>query len=127
MIYTVHAWNKLDDGESFRSMRSNAHDAVDALQGAMELLEDNPTFTLVMIRIWNIDIRFDQELGAIQCVRIPTDPRVTILVDRKRNIFDHKVLKVKLEFLSTQDVLQNKIEVLKYMTDTYSQIVVPVA
>lgn len=126
MIYTIHAWNKLDDGESFRSMRSNAHDAADALQGAMELLEDNPTFTLVMIRIWNIDIRFDQELGAIQCVRIPTDPRVTILVDRKRNIFDPKVLKVKLEFTSTQDVLQNKIEVLKYMTDTYSQIVVPV-
>lgn len=126
MIYTVHAWNKLDDGESFRSMRSDPHNADDALQGAMELLEDNPTFTLVMIRIWNIDVRFDQELGAIQCVRIPTDPRVTVLVDRKKNIFDPKILKVKLEFNSTSDLLNNRGEVLKYMKELTTQIIIPV-
>lgn len=126
MIYTVHAWDKLNDGESFRSMRPNPHDAEDAVVGAMELLEDNPTFTLVMVRIWNIDIRFDQELGAVQFIRIPTDPRITVRVDRKENIFNPRLLKLQLEFNSIQDLLQHRFEVLKYMESTTTQIIIPV-
>ena len=133
MIYSVHAWHLEDNDECFRNFTANPSDPNLAIQSSIELLIDNPSFTLVMLRVWFQVVRFDHELGAIQFIRKPNQSGVTVRIDRLINLLAHgkenkvyasdvlirdrKPIKVQMEFNSPEDVLAHQEKLLPYLLD----------
>lgn len=142
MFYSVHAWRLDENDECFKNFPADATNPALAIQCCMELLEDNPQFTLIMLRMWFQVLRFDHELGAIQFFRIPGSTAVTARVDRLINMLPHgkenrvfsenvilsdrKPVKVQMEFTSTQDVIANAFRLMPYLhDDPPSNIIIP--
>jgi|ERR1035437_2374681 hypothetical protein len=143
MLYSIHAWQSDQQNECFKDFAADPTDPVLAIQASMELLMDNPIFTLVMVRMWYQVVRFDHELGAVQFIRVPGSSNITTRVDRLVNLLargkeervfrgdvlvkDRKPVKVQLEFGSPEDVILNKDKLMPYLLDDPpSQIVIPV-
>lgn len=142
MYYSIHAWHQDAQDECFRNFPADATDPNLAVQCSMDLLTDNPTFTLVMLRMWYQVVRFDHELGAIQFIRVPGHSAVTVRIDRVRNLLsrgtenrvyrsdvllaDRKPIRVQMEFSSPDDVINNVDKLIPYLADDPPSIIIPV-